>query len=86
MESHPDGRTDRQMDGRTDERTNGTDENYISLRHTLYAGGIKIGKVGKSRTTWKPVNGVEPFAQIVNKRLHVKYNDNCSRGLRVEDV
>ena len=28
------------MDRRTDERTNGTDKNYIPLRHTSYAGGI----------------------------------------------
>ena len=28
------------MDGRTDERTNGMDENYIPLQHTLYARGI----------------------------------------------
>ena len=30
------------MEGRTDERTDGTNENYIPLQHTLYAGGIKI--------------------------------------------
>ena len=34
MESHP--------DGRTDERTNGTDENYITLRHTSDSGEIII--------------------------------------------
>ena len=33
-------RTDGWTDGQTDERTNGTDENYISLRHTSSAGDI----------------------------------------------
>ena len=28
------------MDGRKDGQTDGTDKNYIPLRHTSYAGGI----------------------------------------------
>ena len=35
-------RTDGRTDGWTDKRMDRTDENYISLRHTLYAGGIII--------------------------------------------
>ena len=31
---------DGKTEGRTDERTDGTDENYVSLQHTSYAGGI----------------------------------------------
>ena len=40
---------DERNDGRTDKRTNGTEENYIPLPHTSYAGVIttpwKIRKV-----------------------------------------
>ena len=35
------GQMDGQTDGQTDEQTTGTDEIYIPLWHTSYAGGIK---------------------------------------------
>ena len=35
-----DGQTDGKFEGQTDEQTDKTNENYIPLRHTLYAGGI----------------------------------------------
>ena len=45
-----DGWTEGRTDGRTDKRTN-TNENYIPLRHTSYAGGIKNREIKEQITS-----------------------------------